>query len=59
MISKDIAVRKSFIRLLTEFSEMRPCLTRTSLSEQGIAHQISYMNGEIEKMENFRRGNLN
>lgn len=59
LISKDIAVRKSFIRLLTEFSEMRPCLTRTSLSEQGIAHQISYMNGEIEKMENFRRGNLN
>ena len=53
LIRKDIAVRKRFVEILTEFSKMRPCLTRTSLSEKGIAHQITYMNTEIEKMKSY------
>jgi hypothetical protein len=53
LIREDIAVRKRFVELLKKFSRMRPCLTRTSLSEEGIAHQIAYMNSEIGKMENY------
>ena len=57
LIGQDIAIRKDFIRLLDRFAAMRPCLTRTSLSEVGIAHQIAYMNAEIAKMEEYRWGN--
>lgn len=53
LIIKDIAIRKEFIKLLTAFSEMRPCLTRTSLSEEGIKYEIDYMNTEIGKMEDY------
>ncbi len=53
LIRKDIAVRKEFITLLNTFAKMRPCLTRTSLSEDGIKYEINYMNTEIEKMESF------
>lgn len=53
LIRQDIAVRQRFIGLLTGFSRMQPCLTRTSLSEEGIAHQIAYMNTEIGKMEQY------
>lgn len=53
MIRHDIAVRKRFIKLLTRFSRMPPCLARTSLSEEGIAHQIAYLGIEIGKMEQY------
>jgi len=53
LIREDIALRKRFVEMLTEFATMRPCLTRTSLSEEGIANQITYMNAEIEKMESY------
>jgi hypothetical protein len=53
LIREDISVRKRFNVLLAEFLKMKPCLTRTSLSEEGIVYQINYMNTEIERMQNF------
>jgi len=53
LLREDIAVRERFVGILTEFAKMQPCLTRTSLSEEGIAYQITYMNTEIEKTNDF------
>lgn len=53
LIHEDIAVRTRFIALLTKFSTMNPALTRTSLSEAGIAKQIAYMETEIARMNTY------
>ena len=53
LIREDIDLRKQYIELLTQFSTMRPCIIRTSLSDESIAYQIAYMNTEIGKMETY------
>jgi hypothetical protein len=49
LLREDVEVRTCFIALLSRFSTLTPVLTRTSLSEQGIARQVDYMKAEIEK----------
>ncbi|HYD83620.1 MAG TPA: hypothetical protein VEA63_06195, partial [Opitutus sp.] len=49
LLREDVEVRTRFIALLSRFSTLTPVLTRTSLSEQGIARQVDYMKAEIEK----------
>ncbi len=53
VLREDIRIRTEFIDLMLRFSALTPTLTRSGLSEKGIAFQIEHMTREIEKMNAY------
>ena len=53
LIHKDIALQEGFIEMLTEFSWKRPCLTRTSMTQQEIEDIITLTRNKIGKLEDY------
>jgi len=53
LIRADIVVQEDFYRLLTSFSAMRPCYTRTSMTEREIADLLMTTKAKIDKLEEF------
>lgn len=53
LIREDIGVQERFCELLTGFAEMRPCFTRTSLSDREIADHLSNTKTKIDKLKDF------
>lgn len=51
LVHEDIGVQERFIELLTEFAAMKPCYTRTSLTEQEISDCISVTQGKIAELQ--------
>jgi len=53
LIQEDIGVQERFCELLTGFSQMQPCYTRTSLKEQEIADFLSLTRGKIAELKDY------
>jgi len=53
LIRDDIGVQERFSELLTKFSTMQPCYTRTSLTEQEISDRLAGTRAKIEKLKTF------
>ena len=53
LIRKDIGVQEHFYALLTGFAAMRPCYTRTSLTEREISDLLLNTRAKIEKLKKF------
>jgi len=53
LVRDDIGVQERFSEMLTRFAEMRPCFTRTSLTEPEIAKLLSGTKTKIEKLKTF------
>ena len=53
LIREDIGVQERFCELLTSFAKMRPCYTRTSLTDQEIIDLLSGTRDKIEKLREF------
>jgi len=51
LVREDIVLLEQFCDLLTEFSQMQPCYTRTSLTEQEIAGHLAFTQAKIEKLK--------
>lgn len=53
LVREDIGVQELFCELLAGFAEMRPCFTRTSLTEPEIAKLLSETRKKLEKLKAF------
>ena len=53
LIQEDIGVLEQFCELLTGFSKMQPCYTRTSLTDNEIVSYLSFTRNKIEKLKAF------
>jgi hypothetical protein len=53
LIGEDIGVQERFCELLTGFAAMRPCCTRTSLTEREISDLILATRAKIDKLQAF------
>jgi len=53
LVREDICVQERFCEMLEGFTEMRPCFTRTSLTEPEIAKLLSATKTKIEKLKAF------
>jgi hypothetical protein len=53
VVREDITVQEQFCELLTRFAKMRPCYTRTSLTEREIYDLHSDTRDKIEKLKAF------
>ncbi len=53
LVREDIVEQEQFCELLTGFSKMQPCYTRTSLTEKEIADLLSTTQGKIKKMQEY------
>lgn len=51
LVREDLGVQERFCELLRGFSQLRPCYTRTSLTEQEIADFLSLTEKKIEKLK--------
>ena len=53
LVREDIGVQERFCKLLTRFAEMRPCYTRTSLTDREITDYHSGTRAKIKKLKEF------
>lgn len=53
LIEEDIAIQEDFIGLLNSFLEMKPCYTRTGMTEQEISDLLDNVGKKIEKLKLF------
>jgi len=53
LLRNDVALAERFVVLLTEFSAMRPCLTRTGMTEREIEGHIATMRKKIEQIKDY------
>ena len=56
LIREDIGVQERFCDLLTRFAGMRPCYTRTSLTEREIADFLAGTQTKIAQLSKFLEG---
>ncbi len=51
LLRDDIALQERFCDLLTRFSKMPPCYTRTILTEEEIANHLAFTRAKIEELK--------
>jgi hypothetical protein len=53
LIREDIDVQEDFYKLLASFAAMRPCYTRTSLTDKEISDWLVSTRAKIDKLKRF------
>jgi len=53
LVRQDIAQLEQFCALLTGFSQMQPCYTRTSLTEQEITDHLAFTQAKISELKAY------
>lgn len=53
LVKQDIKLQERFCDLLTDFSKMKPCYTRTSFTEKEIADHLAFTKNKIEKLKAY------
>ena len=53
LVREDIGVQERFCEMLAGFAEMRPCYTRTSLTERELSDLLAGTNAKIDKLKEF------